>query len=78
MRQTANAFALSRKVVSKIVSEVSTAITKYLGPVYIKPPFTQAEVTKLVAEFEKFHSALGQLMAPISKSNNRQETQLNS
>lgn len=55
MRKTANAFGLSRQVVSKIVREVSTAITNYLGPVYIKPPFTEAKVTELVTEFQKAH-----------------------
>ena len=44
MRKTANAFGLSRQVVSKIVQKVYRAITLYLGPTYIKLPGSDNEV----------------------------------
>ena len=53
LRKTANAFGLSKQVVSKIIREVCGAITKYLGPVYIKAPFTEADVLELTTQFEK-------------------------
>ncbi|XP_028416694.1 putative nuclease HARBI1 [Dendronephthya gigantea] len=55
LRKTANAFGLSKQTVSKIIKEVCTAITKYLGPVYIKLPLTEAEVMELTSQFEKAH-----------------------
>ena len=45
----------SWQVVSKIVRVVCTAIIWHLGPVYIKLPFTENEMKKLVAQFEKAH-----------------------
>ena len=53
LRKTANAFGLSKQVVSKIITEVCGAIVKYLGPVYIKAPFTEADVLELTTQFEK-------------------------
>ena len=35
MRKTANAFGVSRSIVSVIVRRVTSVITKYLGPKYI-------------------------------------------
>ena len=55
LRKTANAFGLSKQVVSKIIREVCGAITKYLGPVYIKAPFTEADVLELTTQFEKVY-----------------------
>ena len=55
MRKTANAFGLSKQVVSKIIREVCTAVTTYLGPVYIKTPFTEEDVLELTSAFEKVH-----------------------
>ena len=54
IRKTANAFGLSRQVVSNIIREVCKAITVHLGPEYIRLPFTESEVLDLVG---KFHSA---------------------
>ena len=53
LRKTANAFGLSKQVVSKIIREVCGAITKNLGPVYIEAPFTEADVLELTTQFEK-------------------------
>ena len=44
MRKTVNAFGLSRCSVSIIVRRVCWAITKHLGPLYIRLPTTEAEV----------------------------------
>ena len=55
LRKTANAFGLSRQVVSKIVREVCMAITIHLGPDYIKLPFTEPEVEELVTNFYNAH-----------------------
>ncbi|XP_044170448.1 uncharacterized protein LOC122954468 [Acropora millepora] len=41
MRKTANTFGISKQVVPKIVREVCYAITKHLGPKFIKVPFTE-------------------------------------
>ena len=48
LQKTANAFGISRQVVSKIVRKVCKAITVNLGKKYIKLPFTEEEVTNLV------------------------------
>lgn len=53
LRKTANAFGLSRQVVSKIIRQVCKAITVYLGPTYIKMPTTETAVRALVAGFEQ-------------------------
>ena len=50
-RKTANAFGLSRQVVSKIVRRVCNAITVHLGPKYIRLPFTECDVQELVSKF---------------------------
>ena len=55
MRKTANAFGISKQVVSKIAREVCYAITKHLGPKYIKVPFTEDGVRELTEHFEKAH-----------------------
>lgn len=55
LRKTANAFGLSRQVVSKIVRDVSRAITIHLGPDYIKLPSTVPEVEELVTKFYDAH-----------------------
>lgn len=55
MRKTANAFGLSRQVVSKIVRKVCRAITLYLGPTYIKLPGSDSEVQQHVKNFHKAH-----------------------
>ncbi|XP_068739345.1 putative nuclease HARBI1 [Montipora capricornis] len=52
--KTANAFGISRQVVSKIVHKVCKAITVHLGKKYIKLPFTE-EVTNLVKKFHRAH-----------------------
>nr|XP_023651694.1 putative nuclease HARBI1 [Paramormyrops kingsleyae]XP_023651695.1 putative nuclease HARBI1 [Paramormyrops kingsleyae] len=55
LRETANAFGLSRQVVSKIVRQVCKAITLSLGPDYIKTPRTEAEVKDAAANFYRCH-----------------------
>ena len=55
MRKTANAFGMSRQVVSKIVRKVCKAITLYLGPIYIKLPASDSEVEQHVKNFHKAH-----------------------
>ena len=55
LRKTANAFGLSRQVVSKIIREVCRAITLHLGSEYIKLPSTVAEMEDLVEHFYKNH-----------------------
>ena len=55
LRKTANAFGISRQVVSKIVCKVCKAITVHLGKKYIKLPFTEEEVTNLVKKFHRAH-----------------------
>uniref|UniRef100_A0A667XT45 Putative nuclease HARBI1 n=1 Tax=Myripristis murdjan TaxID=586833 RepID=A0A667XT45_9TELE len=55
LRKTANAFGLSRQVVSVIVRQVCKAITVFLGPDYIKTPNTEAEVKDLVSNFYQTH-----------------------
>ena len=55
IRKTANAFGLSRQVVSKIIRRVCKAITTHLGSKYIKLPYTEAEVKILVKKFHQSH-----------------------
>uniref|UniRef100_A0A3Q1EY48 Putative nuclease HARBI1 n=1 Tax=Acanthochromis polyacanthus TaxID=80966 RepID=A0A3Q1EY48_9TELE len=55
LRKTANAFGLSKQVVSKIIREVCKAITEHLGPLYIKLPKTERAVHSLVDSFEQVH-----------------------
>ena len=55
LRKTANAFGISRQVVSKIVRKVCRAITLHLGPKYIKLPATEEEVQDLVTGFYQTH-----------------------
>ena len=51
LRKTANAFGLSRQVVSKIICKVCKAISIYLGAKYITLPFTEKEVEGQVKKF---------------------------
>ena len=53
IRKTANAFGLSRSVISNIIRRICIAITVHLGSKYIKLPFTEAEVKELVSKFYK-------------------------
>ena len=55
LRKTANAFGLSRQVVSNIIRKVCKAITFHLGARYIKLPFTESEVEGLVRNFHRAH-----------------------
>ena len=55
LRKTANAFGLSRQVVSKIIRKVCKAITLQLGSRYIKLPFTEEEVKDHVRNFNRSH-----------------------
>lgn len=55
IRKTANAFGISRQVVSRIVRKVSKAITIHLGPKYIKLPSTEEDVHNLVKKFHRAH-----------------------
>ena len=48
LRKVANAFGLSRSCCSIIVSRVSLAITKHMGPCYIKLPITEESVKKKI------------------------------
>ena len=59
IRKTANAFGLSREVISVIIRRVCIAITVHLGPKYIKLPSTEVEVKEAVAKFfhcHRFHN----------------------
>ena len=53
IRKTANAFGLSRSVISNIIRRVCIAITVHLGSKYIKLRFKEAEVKELVSKFYK-------------------------
>ncbi|XP_056157048.1 putative nuclease HARBI1 [Lampris incognitus] len=55
LRKTANAFGLSRQVVSVIIRQVCKAITVFLGPDYVRTPRTEPEVRELVASFYQAH-----------------------
>lgn len=55
LRKTANAFGLSRQVVSKIIRDVCRAMTVHLGSEYIKLPSTVAEMEDLVKNFCNNH-----------------------
>ena len=55
LRKTANAFGLSRQVVSKIIRDVCRAMTVHLGSEYIKLPSTVAEMEDLVKNFYNNH-----------------------
>ena len=55
MWKTANAFRISKQVVSEIVRDICYAITKHLGRKYIKVPFTEDGVRKLTEHFQKVH-----------------------
>ena len=51
IRKTANAFGVSRSSVSVIVRQVTSAISLYLGPKYIKLPLTEEDVSQKVQGF---------------------------
>ena len=55
LRKTANAFGISRQVVSKIVRHVCEVITVHLGPMYIQSPVTECKVKELVEGFHRAH-----------------------
>lgn len=55
LRKTANAFGLSRQVVSKIVRQVCKATTVHLGPEYIQLSTTESAVHSLVEKFQQMH-----------------------
>ena len=51
LRKTANAFGVSRSSISIIVRRVTSVISAYLGPKYIKLPITEEDVTEKVKGF---------------------------
>lgn len=53
-RKVANAFGISRSSVSIIVRRVCTAISEYLGPIYVHLPTSEREVQELVNQFHVF------------------------
>ena len=53
---------------SKIVREVSYAITKHLGPKYIKVPFTEDGVRELTEHFEIAHGIPIEIKQPANSS----------
>ncbi|CAL9695438.1 unnamed protein product [Knipowitschia caucasica] len=55
LRKTANAFGLSRQVVSNIVRQVCKAITVHLGSQFIQLPKSECAVQTLVEKFEQSH-----------------------
>lgn len=55
LQKTADAFGLSRQVVSVIVRQVCKAISIFLGPDYIRTPRTEPEVKDLVFNFQQTH-----------------------
>ena len=56
LRKVANAFGLSRSSCSIIVQRVSYAITKHLGPMYIKLPMNEDSVKEKVLKFYNAYS----------------------
>ena len=54
-RKVANAFGISRSSVSIIVRRVCTAISEYLGPIYVHLPTSEREVQELVNQFHVYH-----------------------
>ena len=55
IRMTANSFGVATPTVSKTVNEVCRAISKYLGPKYIKLPQSSEEMRELIIRFESKH-----------------------
>ncbi|XP_046864305.1 uncharacterized protein LOC124458306 [Xenia sp. Carnegie-2017] len=79
MRKTANAFGLSRQVVSKIIRKVCKAITIRLGPEYIKLPFTKEDVERHIRNFHRLHGfpqCLGAIDVRISKLGNQHSREI--
>ena len=54
-RKVANAFGISRSSVSILVRRVCTAISEYLGPIYVHLPTSEREVQELVDQFHVYH-----------------------
>ena len=52
LRMTANSFGVALNTASAIVSEVSQAISNYLGPKYLHLPKNEESMREKVAEFE--------------------------
>ena len=55
LRKTANAFGLLQQAVFKVVRQVCKALTLYLGPKYIRLPFSAPEALELVNGFYATH-----------------------
>ena len=54
-RKVANAFGISRSSVFITVRRVCTAISEYLGPIYVHLPTCEREVLELVSQFHVYH-----------------------
>ncbi|KAM3858860.1 putative nuclease HARBI1 [Diretmus argenteus] len=65
LQKTADAFGLSRQVVSIIVRQMCKAVTVFLGPDYIKTPRTEPDVTDLVGNFHRTHGGLRQCLGAV-------------
>ncbi|XP_015753379.1 PREDICTED: putative nuclease HARBI1 [Acropora digitifera] len=66
-RKVANAYEISRSSVSIIVRRVCTAISEYLGPIYVHLPTSEREVQELVNQFHVYHG-FSQCMVAVDGS----------
>ena len=55
MRKVANAFDIGKSTVSKVVRRVTMAISRLLGPQYIKHPQTIGKVEEMATHFQQRH-----------------------
>uniref|UniRef100_A0AAY4DIJ9 DDE Tnp4 domain-containing protein n=1 Tax=Denticeps clupeoides TaxID=299321 RepID=A0AAY4DIJ9_9TELE len=55
LRETADAFGVSRQSASAFVRQTCKAIATHLGPKYVKLPFTEPEAAELVEGFHRAH-----------------------